>query len=165
LKAKIQKAIYAERKADPERDMNGIKQQVAQQFDLPFVYDSIQIPDARIEYDLDQGSQSGHADVEVLTAAYRPGHLRNKAQAGFHLYASSFSGQNCCCSADGPRRTVRYRAREYSTDCTLSGRIGPRTYTLLADSGGKIELFAQVLAQFLEPGAGVAAVNHPLQKA
>lgn len=89
LKAKIQKAIYVERKADPERDMNEIKQQVAGQFDLPFVNDGIQIPDARIEYDLDQGSQSGHADVEVLTAAYRPGHLRNKAQAGFHLYASS----------------------------------------------------------------------------
>jgi hypothetical protein len=89
LKAKIQKAIYAERKADPERDMNEIKQQVAAQFDLPFVNDGIQIPDARIEYDLDQGSQSGHADIEVLTAAYRPGHLRNKAQAGFHLYASS----------------------------------------------------------------------------
>ncbi len=89
LKAKIQKAIYAERKADPERDMSEIKQQVAAQFDLPFVNEGIQIPDARIEYDLDQGSQSGHADIEVLTAAYRPGHLRRKAQAGFHLYASS----------------------------------------------------------------------------
>jgi hypothetical protein len=89
LKARIQKAIYAERKADPEQDMNEIKQQVARQFDLPFVNDGIQIPDARIEYDLDQGSQSGHADIEVLTAAYRPGHLRNKAQAGFRLYASS----------------------------------------------------------------------------
>jgi hypothetical protein len=37
---------------------------------------------------LDQGARSGHADIEVLTAAYRPGHLRNKAQAGFHVYAS-----------------------------------------------------------------------------
>jgi hypothetical protein len=97
LKAKIQKAIYAERKAAPEREMNEIKQQVATQFDLPFVNDGIQIPDARIEYDLaregerdmGQGSQSGHADIEVLTAAYRPGHLRNKAQAGFQLYASA----------------------------------------------------------------------------
>ena len=88
LKAQIQKAIYAERKADPERNMNEIKLQVAQQFDLPFVSNSIQIPDARIEYDLDQGSRSGHQDIEVLTAAYRPGHLRGKAQAGFRLYAS-----------------------------------------------------------------------------
>lgn len=88
LKAQVQKAIYAECKAGPGRDMSEIKQQVAQRFDLPFVNDGIQIPDARIEYELDQGSHSGHQDIEVLTAAYRPAHLRNKAHAGFHLYAS-----------------------------------------------------------------------------
>ena len=32
---------------------------------------------------------SGHDDIEVLTAAYHPGHLRAKAQAGFHVYASA----------------------------------------------------------------------------
>jgi hypothetical protein len=95
LKSQVQKAIHAERKADPGRDMSAIKQQVAKQFELPYVNDSIQIPDARIEYDLphkddqDQGSRTGHEDIEVLTAAYRPGHLRNKAQAGFHNYASA----------------------------------------------------------------------------
>jgi hypothetical protein len=89
LKAGIQKAIHAERKAAPERDLNEIKQQVAERFDLPFVDNGIQIPDARIEYDTDQGSRSGHADIEVLTAAYRPGHIRGKAQAGFSLYASA----------------------------------------------------------------------------
>jgi hypothetical protein len=89
LKSDIQKAIHAARKAEPERDMAEIKQQVAQQFELPYVNDGIQIPDARIQYDMDQGSRTGHEDIEVLTAAYRPGHLRNKAQAGFHLYASS----------------------------------------------------------------------------
>jgi hypothetical protein len=89
LKSDVQKAIHAARKAEPERDMAEIKQHVAQQFELPYVNDGIQIPDARIEYDLDQGSRTGHEDIEVLTAAYRPGHLRNKAQAGFHAYASS----------------------------------------------------------------------------
>jgi hypothetical protein len=89
LKAEIQKAIHAERKADPGRDMREIKQQVAERFDLPFVENGIQIPDARIEFDTDQGSRSGHADIEVLTAAYRPGHLKGKAQAGFSLYASA----------------------------------------------------------------------------
>jgi hypothetical protein len=97
LKSRIQKAIYAERKADPERDMAEIKEQVAGKFDLPFVDGGIQIPDARIEYNLprkhdqeiDQGPRISHEDIEVLTAAYRPGHLRNKAQAGFHVYASS----------------------------------------------------------------------------
>jgi hypothetical protein len=95
LKSDVQKAIHAARKAEPEREMGDIKQQVAKQFELPYVNDGIQIPDARIEYDRpqdndqEQGSRSGHEDVEVLTAAYRPGHLRNKAQAGFHNYASS----------------------------------------------------------------------------
>ena len=89
LKSDVQKAIHAARKAEPERDMAEIKQQVAQQFELPYINEGIQIPDARIEYDMDQGSRTGHEDIEVLTAAYRPGHLRAKAQAGFRAYASS----------------------------------------------------------------------------
>ena len=89
LKSQVQKAVYAARKSDPALALSEIKQQVAQQFDLPFVNDTIQIPDARIQYDPDQGSRSGHEDIEVLTAAYHPGHLRNKAQAGFRNYASA----------------------------------------------------------------------------
>jgi len=97
IKADVQKAIYAERKADPKRDITEIKQQVAGQLELPFVNGKIQIPDARIDYDLDrstdqdldQGSRSGHQDIEVLTAAYHAGHLRSKAQAGFRNYASA----------------------------------------------------------------------------
>jgi hypothetical protein len=97
IKAQVQKAIYAERKADPKRDMAEIKQEVAERFELPFVDGKIQIPDARIDYDLprdldqdaSQGSRTGHEDIEVLTAAYRPGHLRAKAQAGFRAYASA----------------------------------------------------------------------------
>ncbi len=97
LKSEVQKAIYAERKADPQRELAKIKQQVAERFGLPFVDGHIQIPDARIEYersrsaveDIGQGPRSGHEDIEVLTAAYSPGHLRTKAQAGFHVYASS----------------------------------------------------------------------------
>jgi hypothetical protein len=97
IKADVQKAIYRERKAAPARGMAEIKEQVAKQFNLPFVEGGIQIPDARIEYDLprdpsldaDQGSRTGHEDIEVLTAAYHRGHLRSKAQAGFRNYASS----------------------------------------------------------------------------
>jgi hypothetical protein len=101
LKAQVQKAIYAERKAVPKRDMVEIKQQVASRFELPFVDGKIQIPDARIDYDLprevnqdpgtdqDQGPRTGHEDIEVLTAAYHAGHLRSKAQAGFRNYASA----------------------------------------------------------------------------
>ncbi len=96
LKSDVQKAIYAERKADPQRDMNEIKREVADTFELPYVNGGIQIPDARIVYDLEQkaddigqGSRTGHEDIEVLTAAYSPGHLRAKAQAGFRNYVSS----------------------------------------------------------------------------
>jgi hypothetical protein len=89
LKAQVQRAIYAWRTRDPNHGMNQIKQQVARQFDLPLVNNRIRIPDARIDYDLAQGAHSGHQDIEVLTAAYRPGHLRSKVQAGFHLYASA----------------------------------------------------------------------------
>ncbi len=89
IKAEVQKAIYREHKADPARDIAEIKEQVAKQFDLPFVDGGIQIPDARVQYDLDQGSRTGHEDIEVLTAAYHAGHLRTKAQAGFRNYASA----------------------------------------------------------------------------
>jgi hypothetical protein len=97
LKSKVQKAMHVERKANPDRDIAEIKRQAAERFDLPWVKGRIQIPDARIEYDhslgvdqdIDQGSRTAHQDIEVLTAAYRSGHLRSKAQAGFHVYASS----------------------------------------------------------------------------
>ena len=100
IKADVQKHIYRARKADPKRDMGDIKQEVAAKHALPFVNGGIQIPDARIEFDrkdddarsqeADQGTRTGgHEDIEVLTAAYRRGHLRAKAQAGFRAYASS----------------------------------------------------------------------------
>jgi hypothetical protein len=69
--------------------MDDIKQRVAEELDLPYVNSKIEIPDARIHYELDQGSQTAFSDIEVVTAAYRPQHLRSKAQAGFRMYASS----------------------------------------------------------------------------
>jgi hypothetical protein len=97
IKADVQKAIYAARKIDPKRDMAEIEEEVAERFELPFVDGKIQIPDARIDYDLpreegqdaSQGSRTGHEDIEVLTAAYHAGHLRSKSQAGFRNYASA----------------------------------------------------------------------------
>jgi hypothetical protein len=113
LKSDVQKAIYRERKADPQRDMNEIKQQVAKDLDLPFVNDGIQIPDARIVYDLDQkaddsdqGSRTGHEDIEVLTAAYSPAHLRAKAQSGFNLYASSSDRSSITARIEGDHHLI-----------------------------------------------------------
>jgi hypothetical protein len=92
LKSKVQKAMHAAQKADPSRSMNEIKREVAAQQELPFVRDKIEIPDARIHYDLDdqgQGSRAAFSDVEVVTAAYRPAHMRAKTQAGFRMYANA----------------------------------------------------------------------------
>jgi len=89
LKRKIHKAIYAARKFEPQRDIGQIKQEVAQRFELPYIDNRIEIPDARIHYELDQGSKTAFSDIEVVTAAYRPRHLRAKEQSGFHVYASS----------------------------------------------------------------------------
>jgi hypothetical protein len=89
LKAKVQKAIHAAQKADPGRSMSEIKRQVAEQNELPYLRDKIEIPDARIHYDTDQGARTAFSDVEVVTAAYRPGHMRAKSQAGFHMYVSA----------------------------------------------------------------------------
>jgi hypothetical protein len=97
IKSRVWKAIDAEHKVDFQRDVSGIKQQVAERFELPFVDGTIQIPDARIEYDLPRntnqqigpGSGTGHQDIEVLTSSYAAGYLRSKMQAGFRNYASS----------------------------------------------------------------------------
>jgi hypothetical protein len=89
LKHKVQKALYAARRAEPERDLAEIRQEVAERFDLPFIRNKIEIPDARLHYEPDQGSQAAFSDIEVVTAAYRPQHLRAKEQAGFRTYASS----------------------------------------------------------------------------
>lgn len=89
IKRNVQRALYGQRKAEPDRDLHEIKEQVAYEFNLPYVDNQIQIPDARIEYELDQGSRIGSTDIEVVTGAYRPGHLRGKAQAGFRLYAAT----------------------------------------------------------------------------
>jgi hypothetical protein len=97
LKAKVYRAVHEARKADSERDLGEIRREAAEQFELPYINNRIEIPDARIHYDLprkddqeiDQGSRTAFSDIEVVTAAYRPGHMRGKAQAGFRMYASA----------------------------------------------------------------------------
>ncbi len=106
LKAKVQRAIYHERKANPERDVKDIRQEVADEMKLPVVDGQIQIPDARIEYELDQGSRTAFSDIEVATAAYRPGHLRAKAQAGFRIYASSRDRSRLSAQIEGEHHTL-----------------------------------------------------------
>lgn len=108
LKAEVQSAIYQERKADPDRDVEEIRRQVAEQLELSMIDGQIQIPDARIEYELDQGSRAAFSDIEVVTAAYRPGHLRAKAQAGFRIYASSRDRSRLSAQIEGEHHTLDY---------------------------------------------------------
>jgi hypothetical protein len=89
LKAKVYRAIHEARKADSERDLAAIRREAAAQFDLPYIHNRIEIPDARIHYEVEHGARAAFSDIEVVTAAYRPGHLRAKAQAGFRMYASA----------------------------------------------------------------------------
>jgi len=100
LKSQAQRAIHAARKENPSRDIDEVKAQVAASLSLSVVDHQIQIPDARIEYDLDQGSRSGCSDIEVVTAAYHAGHLHAKVQAGFALYASTSDRSTLCARAE-----------------------------------------------------------------
>jgi hypothetical protein len=108
MQAQVHSAIYHERKADPDRDLEEIRRQVAEQLQVPMVDGQIQIPDARIEYELDQGSRATFSDIEVATAAYRPGHLRAKAQAGFRIYASPRDRSRLSAQIEGEHHTLDY---------------------------------------------------------
>jgi hypothetical protein len=87
LKAKINRAAYLARKAEPRKAGLEIKAEVAQQFDLKVENHRIVVPDARLEYDL-SGGGSAHIDIEVATSAYRHAHIAAKVRAGFKLYIS-----------------------------------------------------------------------------
>jgi hypothetical protein len=88
LKANFNRQVYLARKAEPEADVQQIREQVAGQLQLQMNHRRLMVPDARIEYDLPGGGH-GQIEIEVATAAYRQGHLSAKAQAGFRLYMSN----------------------------------------------------------------------------
>ena len=87
LKANVYRAAYQLRKADPSMSMEESNQLAAQEQNLPVADGKVVVPDARLEYDLPQGSK-GSTDIEVATAAYRKGHMAGKSRAGFKLYVS-----------------------------------------------------------------------------
>lgn len=87
LKAQMNRAVYVACKADPDRDVQEIKAEVARQLDLTLAAGKFVIPDLRIEYDL-PGGGSGHVDVEVATAAYRHSQVAAKARAGMRIYSA-----------------------------------------------------------------------------
>jgi len=87
LKAEFNRRVYRESKQQSDADPLTVKQQVATEMQLPLNEGRVIVPDARIEYDLPNGA-TGRVEIEVVTAAYRHGHVAAKAQAGFKLYMS-----------------------------------------------------------------------------
>lgn len=85
LKAKFNRDVYLAQKAQPDRDKQEVKEQVARDLGLKVTSGKAIVPDLRIEYELPNGG-SAHVDVEVATAAYRQGHFAAKARAGFRIY-------------------------------------------------------------------------------
>jgi DNA-binding PadR family transcriptional regulator len=57
----------------------------AREHDLPYDDGHVRFPDARIEYE-DQDGRSRHEDIEVVTAHYRGAHAGSAATSGFTCY-------------------------------------------------------------------------------
>ncbi len=87
LKSEFNRRVYQQRKQDPEKALAEAKRLVASDLELPMKDGRVVVPDARIEYDRPDG-MTGRVEIEVVTAAYRHGHIAAKAQAGFKLYMS-----------------------------------------------------------------------------
>ena len=88
LDFEFKKKIYAElnKKADyGEISYARRQEELAQLYELPIVNGKIALPDLRIEFETQEGDRA-HIDLELATEHYRPGHMRQKTQAGFKLY-------------------------------------------------------------------------------
>ena len=81
----------------------------AREHELPYDDGHVRFPDARIEYE-DQDGRSRHEDLEVVTAHYRGAHAGSAAKSGFTCYLSigcSVGGRG-----GGGRRTAHPRIAE-----------------------------------------------------
>jgi hypothetical protein len=59
---------------------------------VPIVDGHLEFPDVRIEYETASGDRS-RVDLELVTAAYRPGQIGGKRAAGFRLYSAHGSAR------------------------------------------------------------------------
>jgi len=87
LKSEFNRRVYQHSKQQPDVDLSAAKHAVANEMKLPMNDGRVVVPDARIEFDRPDG-MTGRVEIEVVTAAYRHGHIAAKAQAGFKLYMS-----------------------------------------------------------------------------
>ena len=101
LKACVSKVAERARAKDGNEAAFLAKIEVAKQMILPTDRDGkIHYPDARIEYEDEQGSP-GRVDVEVTSGNYRSKGLQAKLNAGFKLYANGSAAKQRISSALG----------------------------------------------------------------
>lgn len=79
-----QKLGKAQASNDPEFDKR--KLQFARELHLPVVGGKVVLPDMRIEYETQEDTRAT-VDLELASGHYHAGHLREKASAGFRIYA------------------------------------------------------------------------------
>src|SRR5262249_33536443 len=67
--------------------------EIARRHGLTVVGSKIPVPDMQIEYDAGDG-EVYRVNLELVTEHYRPGHVGEKARAGFALYTPRGEGDN-----------------------------------------------------------------------
>jgi hypothetical protein len=78
----------------------------AREHDLPYEDGHVHFPDARIEYE-DQDGRSRHEDIEIVTGHYRGAHAGAVARSGFSCYRA-VGGMVGGCASTGRRGGSRH---------------------------------------------------------
>jgi hypothetical protein len=87
LKEKLYRKL-GRAQAQGEGQTQGRKEAFAREMQLPVVYGKVSFPDLSIEY-ANQEMEISRVDLELATGHYHAGHLAEKANAGFQIYARS----------------------------------------------------------------------------
>jgi hypothetical protein len=87
LKEKLYRKL-GRAQAQGEGQIQGRKEALAREMQLPVVHGKVSFPDLRIEY-ANQEMEISRVDLELATGHYHAGHLAEKARAGFQIYARS----------------------------------------------------------------------------
>jgi len=110
LKSQVSKIAERTRARDGDEAAFDAKIEAAKQMSLPVDSNGkIHYPDARIEYEKEQGGH-GRVDVEVTSDNYRNSSIQAKLSAGFKLYANSGSAQRRISSALGTKDSKNGRS-------------------------------------------------------
>jgi hypothetical protein len=81
-------------------DRHAALAQAAARLDLPVVAGHVEFPDLRLEYETPTGDRT-RVDLELVTDAYRAGHIAAKQAAGFALYSAGGASHRGIASLGG----------------------------------------------------------------